>query len=216
MSKQKLRGSAKLHLRRLAPILIMLSLSLISTQGHAQSSAQVRQSYVALPLNFEPNRGQAGHGIDFVSHGPGYTFSLTPNRADLQFITTDPGTRRLREERTVRIKLRGANAHARAEASQAQSGTSNYFIGNNRAAWQTDIPQYGRVEYEEVYPGIDLAYYGNGRQLEYDFVVAPGADPRRIRLAIEGADQIQVDETGDLLLKVGSAEIRQRKPVLYQ
>ncbi len=216
MKNQDLTRRSRRSFRRLAPTLIMLCLSLFSIQGYAQTSSQARQSYVALPQSFEPNRGQARRGIDFISHGPGYAFSLAPNEADLQFIATEPGTPSLKQERTLRIKLQGANSHARAQGREAQSGRSNYFIGNNREAWQTDIPQYGRVEYAKVYPGIDVAYYGNHQQLEYDFVIAPHADPRRIRLAIEGADRIQIDETGDLLLRVGSAEIRQEKPVLYQ
>ena len=93
---------------------------------------------------------------------------------------------------------------------------SHYFMGSDPTKWQTDIPNYAKVEYQEVYPGVDLVYYGNQRRLEYDFVVSPGADPSVIRLAFEGVDQLRVDDRGDLVLRVGRGEIRQHKPVVYQ
>jgi hypothetical protein len=95
-------------------------------------------------------------------------------------------------------------------------GKANYFIGNDPAKWRTDIPTYARVGYQDLYPGIDLVYYGNQRQLEYDFVVRPGADPARIVLGFEGADRLEVDTQGDLVLHTAAGAIRQRKPVIYQ
>src|ERR1700676_3413348 len=192
-----------------------LSLCLGSTFAYAQTREQARQTYLGLPQSFEPNRGQAPRGVDFISHGPGYTLSLTPNEAELQLAGTETGVPKQTEMR-LRMRLLGANAHARSEGREIQTGKSNYFIGNNFRSWRTDVPQYGRVEYREVYPGIDLAYYGNQQRLEYDFVVAPYADPRRIRLAIKGADRIHVDDTGDLVLAIGAAEVRQKKPTVYQ
>ena len=86
-------------------------------------------------------------------------------------------------------------------------GKSNYFIGNDPSKWRTNVPQYARVEYEDVYPGVNLAYYGNQRQLEYDFVVQPGADPKQIRLAVEGTDDLHVDAEGNLILRLPEGEL---------
>jgi hypothetical protein len=88
-------------------------------------------------------------------------------------------------------------------------GISNYFIGNDPKKWHTNIPNYSRVQYHNVYPGIDLVYYGNQGQLEYDLVVAPGADPRVIKLAYEGVDSKRLNAEGDLVFQVAGTEIRQ-------
>jgi hypothetical protein len=113
------------------------------------------------------------------------------------------------------MKLVGANPRARHRAQDRQPGRSNYFIGD-QSRWKTDISHYGRVEYADVFPGITAVYHNTDQQLEYDFVVAPGADPRKIRLAFEGVKSLRIDTNGDLVLKTGAGEVRQRKPVLYQ
>jgi len=95
-------------------------------------------------------------------------------------------------------------------------GKSNYLIGADQAQWRTNIPNYARVRYDEVWPGIDVVFYGAQRRLEYDFVVAPGASPRTIRLSFEGVKKISVDASGDLILRLAEGELRQRKPVVYQ
>jgi hypothetical protein len=127
------------------------------------------------------------------------------------------------------MKLVGANAHAQVTALDELPGKSNYFLGDNPAKWHTHVPNYGKVRYERVYPGIDLVYYGHQRQLEYDFVVAPGADPRAIRLAVETGNSklesrksaihnhlLRIDSHGDLVIATESGEVRFRKPVVYQ
>jgi hypothetical protein len=111
----------------------------------------------------------------------------------------------------------GGNAKARVVALDELPGRGNYFIGNDPKKWRTNVPSYARVKYEGVYPGVDLIYYGNRRQLEYDFVVAPGADPNQIKLSFAGAEGMRVDTaSGDLVLKVGDGEVRFRKPAVYQ
>jgi hypothetical protein len=95
-------------------------------------------------------------------------------------------------------------------------GKANYFIGSDPAKWRTNIPTYAKVHYRDVYLGIDLLYYGNQRQLEYDFVVAPGADPKKIVLGFEGADKLEIDAQGDLVLHTADGQIRQKKPLIYQ
>jgi len=110
----------------------------------------------------------------------------------------------------------GANLEPSVVGAEELPGKANYFIGSDPANWRTDVPTYAKVRYKNVYPGIDLIYYGNQRQLEYDFVVSPGADPRRIRLGFHGADKLEVDAQGDLVLHTATGVIRQRKPVIYQ
>ena len=117
----------------------------------------------------------------------------------------------------VRMRLVGGNAKGRVVGLDELPGRSNYFIGNDPKKWRTNVPSYAQVKYEGVYPGVDLVYYGNQRQLEYDFVVAPGADPNQIKLSFAGTDGMRVDTaSGDLVLKVGDDEVRFRKPVVYQ
>ncbi len=171
--------------------------------------------YAALPQGFEVNRGQADPRFAFASHGPGYAVLLAADLAEIRLAAGAKPPARSRAA-ALRVRLLGANRRACAEARDLQPGKSNYFIGNHPDAWRTDIPQYGRAEFHQVYPGIDVAYYGSQRQLEYDWVVGARADPHRIRLGIEGADRVSLNDGGDLVLTLGAAEIRQRKPIAYQ
>ena len=114
------------------------------------------------------------------------------------------------------MKLVGANPAPQLTGSDELPGKSNYFIGNDPAKWRTNVPNYAKVKYADVYPGIDLAYYGNQRQLEYDFVVSPGADPQSIRLAFDGDEKQRIDDHGDLALEAKGGEIRMHRPVVFQ
>ena len=116
----------------------------------------------------------------------------------------------------LRMKLRNANPAAKVTGVDELAGTSNYFIGNDPKKWRSGVPTYGKVKYEGIYSGIDLVYYGNQRQLEYDFIVAPGADPGLIAFDVRGAKRIRRDGQGDLVFKIGEGEIRWHKPVAYQ
>lgn len=116
----------------------------------------------------------------------------------------------------VRMKLEGANPLPAIDGMEKLPGIVNYFIGNDPAKWRTKIPTYAKVHYKDTYPGIDLAYYGTQGKLEYDFIVAPGADPSQIKLAFEGASEINVAESGDLLLTTTLGEVRVQKPIVYQ
>jgi len=119
--------------------------------------------------------------------------------------------------RVVRMRLEGGSATGLVVGLNELPGRSNYFIGNDPGKWRTNVPSYAKVKYEGVYPGVDLVYYGNQRQLEYDFVVQPGADPNQIMLSFVGADGMRVDAaSGDLVLKVGDGEVRFHKPAVYQ
>src|SRR5437879_7690839 len=127
-----------------------------------------------------------------------------------------PYTTLFRSSIALRMSLVGAARQPRVSGLEEQPGKANYFIGKDPAKWRTNIPTYARVHYREVYPGIDLVYYGNQRQLEYDFVVAPGADPKKIVLGFKGTDKLEIDAQGELALHVAGGEIHQHKPVIYQ
>ena len=114
------------------------------------------------------------------------------------------------------MKLLGADQQPRLTGLTKLPGKSNYFLGNDPDRWWTDIPHYGRIQYHDVYPGIDLVYYGTQGELEYDFVVAPGADPSVIQLKFEGVRDVRIDARGDLVLETESGQIQQRKPFAYQ
>ena len=116
----------------------------------------------------------------------------------------------------VRMKLEGANPSPAIDGMEPLPGMVNYFIGNDPAKWHTTIPTYAKVQYQDAYPGITLVYYGNQGRLEYDFIVAPGADPNQIKLAFEGASDITVADSGDLLLTTALGDVRMQKPVVYQ
>jgi photosystem II stability/assembly factor-like uncharacterized protein len=116
----------------------------------------------------------------------------------------------------LRMKLVGADPAAKVIGLDQLPGKSNYFIGNDPKKWRVNVPNYARVKYEHVYRGIDLVYYGDNRQLEYDFIVAPGADPNRICFAVAGVDKLQIDEMGDLVFSTVAGEVRQQKPSVYQ
>ena len=114
------------------------------------------------------------------------------------------------------MKLEGANRTPQVEGLEQLATTSNYFAGSDPASWHTGISTYARVRYAQVYPGIDMVYYGNQRQLEYDFVVAPGFHPEVIQIAFAGIQDFEISRMGDLLLHTAMGDIRQSKPVAYQ
>jgi hypothetical protein len=116
----------------------------------------------------------------------------------------------------VRMRLVGSNAKAKITGLEELPGKSNYFIGKDPRNWRTDVPNYAEVKYANVYPGVDLVYYGNQRQLEYDFVVEPGADPRQIELSFGGAKRLRLDADGNLIISIAGGEVIEHKPVIYQ
>jgi uncharacterized repeat protein (TIGR01451 family) len=169
-------------------------------------------NYAKLPLIFEQNQGQADSQVRFLSRGQGYALFLTPSEAVLKMAAPRS---RVPEAVVLRLKLLGADGKATVSGVDLQPGYSNYFRGNDPAQWRSGIPQYGKVRYTGIYPGIDLVYYGNQHQLEYDFVVHPGGDPKMIRVGVGGAP-VRVDQRGDLVLVTRSGEVRFRRPVVYQ
>ena len=167
-------------------------------------------SYV-VPLSFEPNQGQVDEQVKYLARGQGYSLFLTAGAAVLGLRGAGPGA----PTQWVSLHLRGAAASAIA-GEELQAGRSNYFIGNNPAGWRTNIPNFSRVRYSQVYPGVDLIYYGRQGRLENDFEVSPGTNPKVIAWQLEGADQVRVNSAGDLVFTVGGKEVSFLQPTAYQ
>lgn len=192
-----------------------------------------RGTYAKLPLSFEENLGQSAREVRYLSHGSGYELFLTPQEAVVSLsepIRLDPRHRfatilALRKARlarqggqltAIRLRFDGANPQPRIQGLDQMPAKVNYFFGNEPKKWRTGIPTYGRVQYTEIYPGIDLVFYGNQRRLEYDFTVAPGADPGAIQFTVQGTRKLRINSNGDLLLSAGKGNIEFQKPVVYQ
>ena len=186
-------------------------------------------SYAKMALTFEINRGQTDSEVRFLSRGSGYTLFLTPGEAVLALSKPARDAQRPRARRTprpgggaiertvLRMRFIGANPNPVINGVQKLRGKSNYLIGKDRTKWRTNVSHYAKVRYTDVYPGIDLVFYGSGqRHLEYDFIVAPGADASAIELGFEGAKRLEIDAKGDLVLHIDGGKVRQHKPVLYQ
>ena len=201
---------------------------------------QVVKDYGNLPLSFEANQGQTDDRVKFLARGNGYTLFLTSTEAVLSLRKSDSsegrdaGIRRLgdawivsahqdlqstirnRQSAVLRMKLIGANPAPRVLGLEELPAKDNYFIGSDPKKWHTDVSSYGKVRYQDVYPGVDLVYYGNQRQLEHDFVVVAGADPKTIELQVQGARALRIDDQGELVLETRGEEVRLLKPHIYQ
>jgi hypothetical protein len=190
-----------------------------SSAGSSSLGSRLNQ----LPLSFEANQGQTDARVQFLARGAGYTLFLTPTSAvfslpvpaaTLAPAGTTPAASGMVE--ALSMDLLGANPAAAVVGQDQLPGRINYFVGNDPAQWHANIPTYGRVAYQGVYPGIDLAYYGHQDQLEYDFIVHPGADPHAVHLGFEGADQLSLDGQGNLVLNTAAGPLVQPAPVVYQ
>ncbi len=212
-----------------------------SARPLASIPAPPPSSYGQVPLSFEANHGQANEPVKYLARGTNATLYLTPTEAALEVKGLRKGEREMRiadfgmrnddhspaprvaqsalpnpQSAIVRMKLLGANPAPTLRGEAELPGKSNYFSGKDTKQWQTNIPTYARVKYEAVYDGIDLVYYGNQQQLEYDFVVQPGADPNIIRFGFEGVENVTLNAAGELVLQTAAGEVKQHKPVIYQ
>lgn len=182
--------------------------------------------YERIELNFEANWGQADPAVKFLARGAGYGVLVTPSETILT-VTRRPAAakgerwtlrkgQRTAQTASVRMKLSGASGGAGVVGVGLLPGKANYFVGQDPSRWRTGVPTYRQVQVKGVYPGVDVVYYGAQRELEFDFVVAPGADPQAIRLSYDGVEDLRVEPNGDLVLRTKLGEIRQQIPVVYQ
>src|SRR5437870_4413430 len=177
---------------------------------------KLQAALLNLPLSFE-----AGPGTnEFRTRGHGYSLLLTATGLHFAF-ARDRGSKGLKLHRIashdeISIKLIGANDQATAVGLEQLPGKTNYLLGNDPTKWRTDVSNFAKVRYENVYSGIDLLYYGNGHQIEYDFHVSPGADPRAIKFRFDRKATVETSSEGGLILKAASHQIREQKPIVYQ
>jgi len=170
-----------------------------------QNQKAPTDSFGRLPLSFEVNQGQTDARVKFLARGQGYFIFLTNDGAAFSLGGSE-----------LHMRLQDAATAPRITGVDQLPGKVNYLVGNKSSDWRTNIPTYERVRYEQIYPGVDLFYYGNQRQLEYDFVVQPGASFKQIRLAFEGAGKPRLNRRGDLIIKSGAQEISLLRPKAYQ
>ena len=206
--------------------------SISSLVSPPTSGLRLEESYGRLPLYFEPNQGQADPQVQFISRGSGYNLFLTSQEAVL--VLNQPShdsldklkpyrpskliskQSRPKPPTVMRMRLVGANPHPTLEGFEKLPGISNYFIGNDPSKWRANIPRFAKIRLKDVYPGVDMVYYGNQRHLEYDFIVAPRVDPKKIQLAWKGPKGAQVNRDGNLVLKTKDGQMVFKTPVIYQ
>jgi Beta-propeller repeat/Abnormal spindle-like microcephaly-assoc'd, ASPM-SPD-2-Hydin len=209
-------------------LMLLVAVVSASSKAHAQDTSQttavrlaaaspsaaqkqkLMSNYLHTPLQFEPNQGQTDKQVQFVSQGAGYSLFLTSNKAVLS-LSSPAG-----KQAALEMVVAGANPLAVADGIEPFAARSNYIRGNDPNKWRTNVPEYGRVRYQQLYPGIDLTFYGNQRRVEYDFVVAPGANPNTIRLQFHGMDHMRLDRSGELRLQTAAGEVHLDRPVIYQ
>jgi hypothetical protein len=180
------------------------------TNANETALSKAKASMAKMPLAFEPNRGQTDPRVQYLSRGPGYTVFFTKDETVFALKNTNTSNA------VVRMRFVGGNNSASAQPLEALPNTSNYLIGNDSSKWHTDVAEYSKLRYENVYPGIDVVYQGQNQQLRYDFVVKPGASASSIELAFQGADNIAVNKDGDLVLTIGGKNLVTKRPFTYQ
>jgi Beta-propeller repeat len=211
----------------LGVVFLTSTITVVAQSGSASGAASrplttspaLSANYGKLPLSFEANQGQSARRVRFTSRGNGYSLFLTGIEAVLALSKENADEsavpRALLKSDVIRMQLAGENPGLTVAGEERLPGTANYFIGNDATKWHSSVPTYAKVRYSEVYPGVDLVYYWNQRQLEYDLVVAPGADPNEVKLHFVGA-KLSLNADGDLMVAGENGEIAFHKPVVYQ
>jgi uncharacterized repeat protein (TIGR01451 family) len=199
--------------------------------------ARIVGNYSEIPLHFERNTGRYDQSVKYISRGNGYALFLTQEGAVLRLSKTtgrpyrqklnaklDPAQLgqkmriqkgRYRREAVLRMKFEGANPHA-VPKGEGGGGTVNYFTGNTASKWRTSVSTYASVKYQQIYSGVDLEYYGNQKELEYDLIVSPGTDPKGIGIGFYGSKRLTIEKAGDLSIKILGGEVKLRRPIAYQ
>ena len=192
----------------------------------AAVNPRLSEEYGKLPLAFYPNAGLTDARVRFMSGGPGYELFLSPSEVSLSLrkASSSRASHPMDQSHAdgaahptvLRMRWVGANSSANVAGLEELPGKVNFLVGNDPGRWRTGLPTFARIQVADIWPGIDVVYYGNQGCLEYDLVVAPGADPAAIQLAVSGASRVERDLHGDLVLHTDWGEIRQRRPVVYQ
>ena len=211
-----------------------LSASSLSKTISPAARNRLQTAYATLPLAFEPNQGQTDAQVKYMARGNGYTLFLTNQDAVFAFHSkTSANQLRMRGRAAmahasgapvakekppavIRMRLVGENCSAQITAADRLPGRSNYYLGNDPKKWQTNVSQYARVAYKNIYPGINLAYYGEQNKLEFDFIVAPESSPVSIDFAFSGAKRLATDTSGNLIVSSTAGDVVLHKPVAYQ
>ncbi|MEE9554856.1 MAG: hypothetical protein V3W18_11210, partial [candidate division Zixibacteria bacterium] len=191
----------------------------------------------SMPLAFTENRGQFGDKTLFKANAGGATFYFCPDEVAYLFIRdTDelledevfgrpeipgmPGEmnrpRYKRESMLIKAQFIGAYPTPEVIGAERLPHNNNYFLGNDPDKWHTDVANYSAIIYKDIYPGIDLKYYGNGKSMKYDFIVHPGADISQIQIRYEGVDNLAITHNGDLEAATLFGSIHENIPSVYQ
>jgi len=194
-----------------------------------ESGMRVEAAYGKLPLYFIANNGQLSEAVRFYEQGGGHSTFFTEDGVYLLLSKSrketdkgiqgqglDKGSAERHESQLLKLGFLKANKSPEIIAEDIQEGRVNYFIGNDPKRWRTDIPTYRAVLYKEVWPGIDIRFYGNNQQLEYDIMVKPGAEPSWLKFYYEGVEKLRVNKEGALEIEVNGGRIVQRRPSIYQ
>src|SRR5579863_629776 len=210
----------------------LLAPSAKTAANSANRDSKWDEAYGKLPLSFQENLGQTDPQVRFISSGSGYQLFLPAQDAVLEMRSPRKGfsspldraaklrahirARAAQKTSVVRLHLQRTNPGTEITGLEKLPGRTDYFIGSDPKDWRTGVPSYSRVKYHEIYPGVDLIFYGNQRRLEYDFVVAPGASPKAIAFDVEGARKLHVNAHGDLVVSVPAGEVELQRPLAYQ
>jgi hypothetical protein len=220
-----MKSSAKLTLLSMwkgISLLFLISLMAVGTyffesqkNSHLEREPSFKKAICAqflnLPIHFEKNEGQIDASFQYLARCPGHLFYFAPNEV---FMFLQGKQNALS---ALKLQFVGANPHSIIQGMDGQEGKANYFIGNDPAKWHSSISTYAKITYQDLYPGIDAVFYGNAKQLEYDLCVAPGINPNNIRLQIEGARELSINEKGDLNITVEDGQrVQMKKPLIYQ
>lgn len=197
-------------------------------EADTKTKAQISENYGKLPLRFEKNIGQTNENIDFISHNNNYTLFLSPTKATFSFkkekninnfvhkLKINEQNSNVTPTNTLTMQLVKGNVNADIVEVKKLETVSNYFLSNDKKQWQANVENFAKIKYQNVYPGIDVVYYGTQRQLEYDFIVAPYADPKLINLAFVEAENLTINNDGNLVIIANNQELYKKKPYIYQ
>ena len=181
--------------------------------GYASGASQAKAILEKLPLSFELNSGQFDPQVKFLVRGQGQSSFLT---ADGMVLVLDKRGSSDSARAVIRIELEDRIGGSKFEGVDRLAARTNYFYGGSRGADITNVANFARVQQYDVYPGIDIVYYGNQSRLEYDFIVAPGVDVKKIKFRLSGHDAANIGEADDIVLTTSVGDLALKKPVAYQ